>query len=323
MLHSNDARSRFVTSPPILDDLLFYELVRLRVLSVVTLPHRRFFGLATQEVGPLLRTSIRTQKVSLPHCSSIPSQVYYPFNPSFSSRPQPTLRRQLSFNYTLTDLSPFSSFLSMNPFPIDGPARPATTPVTPSQFNPPQQAAVPVRPGLTYPSSHQPVAPTRPLPRIRSASMLIPAVRPGPPGWRGSGAGAGPSRVSPYNATNVAHAARQAAEARRAREFDSDFLVYPIPPQSLPPGPAPVGVNPNGSNNPAAATAVASPARLPQPQNLPAQPRTMTEAEARQIENTAQLEKSLATIAEIGQRVKEYCDLNSAAGFQFAPPPRH
>lgn len=208
----------------------------------------------------------------------------------------------------------------MDPFPFNRPARPATAPVSSSQFNPPQQASVPDFPGSTYPSN-QPMAPTRPPPRIRPASTLIPVVRPGPTGWRGSGPGAGPSRVSPYNTTNAALAARQAAEARRAREFDPDYLIYPIPSRSSPSQPAPVLFNPSDSNNPAVAAA-AAPAIHPQPQNRPVQPRPITEAEAKQAENTAHLERSLAAIAEIEQRAKEYCDLDPGAGFQFDPSPR-
>lgn len=231
------------------------------------------------------------------------------------------LKASTSFNQTRTDPSPFSSFFSMNLSPPNRPARPATTPVSSSQFSPPQQAAVPVCPGSNYPSNH-PVAPIRPPPRIRPASTSISAVRPGPPGRRRSAAGAGPSRVSPYNTTNAALAARQAAEARRAREFNPDYLVYPTPTRSSPPVPAPDRINPNGLNNPAAAATAPSPARPPQPQNLPVQPRPITEAEARQAENAAHLERSLAAIAQIEQRAREYCDLDPAAGFQFDPPPR-
>lgn len=238
----------------------------------------------------------------------------------------------------------------MNPFPYNTPARPATTPVSSSQFNPPQdqvqQEAVPVRPGsTTYPLDQ----PTRPPPRIRSASTLVPAVRPGPTGWRGFASGApgpGPSRMSPYNTTNAALAAKQAAKARRAREFDPDYLVLPpSPTKSLPsptvmpvPAQVPPHVNhhPNGPNNynpagsiSAAATPTARhqhqpPSQQPAMQNRrPIEPKPITEAEARQAENTAHLKKSLAAIAEIEQRAKSYCDLDPGAGFQFDPSPRH
>lgn len=205
----------------------------------------------------------------------------------------------------------------MNPSPFN---RPATTPVSSSQFNPSQQTASQVRFGSTYPTN-RPVAPTRPPPRIRPASTLVPVIRPGPTAWRVSGAGAGLSRVSPYNTTNAGLAARQAAEARRAREFDPDYMVYSIPTRSSPSVPSPVRVNPNGSINPAATRAAAPAASTPQPQNRPVQPRPITEAEARQAENTAHLERSLAAIAEIAQRVNEYYDLDSGAGFQFDPSP--
>lgn len=208
----------------------------------------------------------------------------------------------------------------MNPSPFN---RPATTPASSSQFSPHQQAAAQVRPGSTYPSD-RPVAPARPSPRIRSASTtLTPVVRPGPTSWRRSGAG--PSRVSPYNTTNAALAAREAAEARRAREFDPDYLVYPTPTKSFSPASASVRVNPDGSNNPAATTtttAAASASPPQQPQNRPVQPRLITEAEAKQAENAAHLERSLAAIAQIAQRAKDYCDLDPGAGFQFDPSPR-
>ena len=235
------------------------------------------------------------------------------------------------------------------------------TSVSSSQFNQPQvqvqqdEEAIPVCPGsttsTTYPSNSQPVvvpaaAPTptsRPLPRIRSASTLVSAVRLGLAGWRkgsgsgaGAGAGAGPGRVSPYNTTNAALAAKQAAEARRAREFDPDSLYYPISTESLSTvSPAPVHDNsPNGPNNnptatPAARAAVTPAAVKPQPPLSQPQNRTLalrrplTEAEAKKIENKAHLERSLAVIAEIEQRVKDYCDIHSTTGFQFGPSPRH
>lgn len=210
----------------------------------------------------------------------------------------------------------------MNSSPFNRPARSATTPVSSSQFSPPQQAASPVRLGPTYPSNW-PVAPTRLTPCIRPASTSIPVVRPSPTAWRGSGAGAGPSRVSPYNTTNAALTARQSVEARRAREFDPDYMVYPTPTRSCPPVPAPVRVNPTGLKNPAVITAAAAAhASTPQrPQNQPVQPRAITEAEAKQAENMAHLERSLAAIAEIVQRVNDYCDVDPGAGFQFGPSP--
>lgn len=259
----------------------------------------------------------------------------------------------------------FSS--EMNPsFPLYTPARPATTPVSSSQFNPAQvqvqvqvqvqqeEGAVPVCTGsrtTNYPSNNQPVVvpaaaltPTsRPPPRIRSVSNLVPAVRPGPAGWQrgsgsgsGAGAGAGPHRVSPYNTINAALAAKHAAEARRAREFDPDYMFNPIPTRPLPTvPPAPVYDNsPNGPNNNPAATPAArdavTPAAVkpqPPPSQSPIHPvvprRPLTEAEAKKIENKAHLERSLAAIAKIEQSVKAYCDIHSATGFQFGPSPRH
>lgn len=82
----------------------------------------------------------------------------------------------------------------------------------------------------------------------------------------------------------------------------------------------PVLANSCGSNNPAAVTEV--PTKLSQAYNCPGQSRPVTEAEAREADNKAHLERSLAAVAAIEKRAKDYCAIDPAAGFQFAPFPR-
>lgn len=197
--------------------------------------------------------------------------------------------------------------------------RTSSTSANPSQFNHPQPAALPASPGSAYPSN-RPVVPelrsTRLPPGVRPAGPLISAVHSGPPSFFGPGPG--PSRVSPYNTTDAAViTARRAAEARRAREFNPDYMVYPIPARQVS---APVLANSCDPNNHAAVTDV--PTKLTQPYNRPVQSRPVTEAEAREADNKAHLERSLATVAAIEKRAKAYCAIDPAAGFQFAPFPR-